>query len=93
MKSLSGKELAKVLDLKGWQLRRIQGSHHIYGKEDSVVRLLANGGVVSGAAPIPEMTLLSKQVETKSIQTQQKNSTSTLARTSLLENGAEHWRG
>jgi len=32
MKSVSGKELAKVLERKGWQLLRIQGSHHIYGK-------------------------------------------------------------
>jgi predicted RNA binding protein YcfA (HicA-like mRNA interferase family) len=32
MKSVSGKEFAKVLERKGWQLLRIQGSHHIYGK-------------------------------------------------------------
>ncbi len=39
MKSVSGKDLAKVLERKGWRLLRIQGSHHIYGKEDSEVRL------------------------------------------------------
>lgn len=31
MKSVSGKEFAKILERKGWQLLRIQGSHHIYG--------------------------------------------------------------
>ncbi len=39
MNALSGKELAKVLELYGWQLLRILGSHHIYGKPGSVVRL------------------------------------------------------
>jgi predicted RNA binding protein YcfA (HicA-like mRNA interferase family) len=39
MKSISGKELAKTLEHHGWRLIRIQGSHHIYGKEGSVVRL------------------------------------------------------
>ncbi|MGH7909864.1 MAG: type II toxin-antitoxin system HicA family toxin [Thermodesulfobacteriota bacterium] len=33
MKSVSGKELCKILEKKGWNLLRIQGSHHIYGKE------------------------------------------------------------
>ncbi len=32
MKSVSGKEFAKVLEQNGWILLRIQGSHHIYGK-------------------------------------------------------------
>ena len=32
MKSVSGKEFSKVLERKGWQLLRIQGSHHIYGR-------------------------------------------------------------
>ena len=39
MKSVTGKELARVLERNGWQLKRIQGSHHIYGKSGSVVRL------------------------------------------------------
>ncbi|HZF10527.1 MAG TPA: type II toxin-antitoxin system HicA family toxin [Thermoanaerobaculia bacterium] len=39
MKSLSGKDLAKVLEQRGWVLRRIHGSHHIYMKEGSEVRL------------------------------------------------------
>jgi len=39
MKSLSGKELAKLLEKNGWQLLRIQGSHHIFGKPNNIVRL------------------------------------------------------
>lgn len=39
MKSVSGKELAKALERKGWVLLRVQGSHHIYGKTGSDVRL------------------------------------------------------
>jgi predicted RNA binding protein YcfA (HicA-like mRNA interferase family) len=39
MKSVSGKELARTLERKGWQLLRVHGSHHIYGKQGSPVRL------------------------------------------------------
>ena len=39
MKALSGKELAKILEKNGWQLLRVQGSHHIYGKSGNIVRL------------------------------------------------------
>jgi predicted RNA binding protein YcfA (HicA-like mRNA interferase family) len=33
MKSVSGKELCKVVESYGWELKRIRGSHHIYSKE------------------------------------------------------------
>jgi predicted RNA binding protein YcfA (HicA-like mRNA interferase family) len=39
MKSVSGKEFAKILKGHGWTLLRVQGSHHIYGKPGSDVRL------------------------------------------------------
>ena len=39
MKSVSGKELAKIVSQHGWIVLRIQGSHHIYGKTGSIVRL------------------------------------------------------
>jgi predicted RNA binding protein YcfA (HicA-like mRNA interferase family) len=39
MKSVSGKDLARTLERHGWQLLRIHGSHHIYGKTASIVRL------------------------------------------------------
>ncbi|MDA8272223.1 MAG: type II toxin-antitoxin system HicA family toxin [Deltaproteobacteria bacterium] len=29
MKSLTGKELCKILEKNGWILKRIQGSHHL----------------------------------------------------------------
>ena len=39
MKSISGKDFAKLLEKKGWKLKRIKGSHHIYMKEGSPVRI------------------------------------------------------
>ena len=39
MKPISGKQLAKLVEKRGWILLRIQGSHHIYGKSGSDVRL------------------------------------------------------
>jgi predicted RNA binding protein YcfA (HicA-like mRNA interferase family) len=39
MKSIAGKDLAKVLERHGWALLRIHGSHHIYGKQGCNVRL------------------------------------------------------
>jgi predicted RNA binding protein YcfA (HicA-like mRNA interferase family) len=39
MKSMSGKELAKLLEANGWDLLRIQGSHHIYGQAGNPARI------------------------------------------------------
>ncbi|HOX07850.1 MAG TPA: type II toxin-antitoxin system HicA family toxin [Planctomycetota bacterium] len=39
MKAFSGKELARVLERHGWLLMRVHGSHHIYGRPGSIVRL------------------------------------------------------
>lgn len=39
MKPISGKQLARLLEKHGWQLLRIQGSHHIYGKTGRIERL------------------------------------------------------
>jgi predicted RNA binding protein YcfA (HicA-like mRNA interferase family) len=39
MKSVSGRNFARVVELRGWTLLRINGSHHIYGKTGSTVRL------------------------------------------------------
>ena len=33
MKSISGKNLCKIVEHKGWILKRITGSHHIYKKK------------------------------------------------------------
>jgi len=39
MKSISGKKFAKLLERNGWILLRINGSHHVYGKPGSNIRL------------------------------------------------------
>jgi predicted RNA binding protein YcfA (HicA-like mRNA interferase family) len=39
MKALSGKDLAKLLEKRGWELRRIHGSHHIYVNPGGEIRL------------------------------------------------------
>ncbi|MEL7314505.1 MAG: type II toxin-antitoxin system HicA family toxin, partial [Cyanobacteria bacterium J06559_3] len=30
MKSISGKRLCKIVEQKGWVLKKVTGSHHIY---------------------------------------------------------------
>jgi predicted RNA binding protein YcfA (HicA-like mRNA interferase family) len=40
MKAMSGRDLARVVEHHGWVPLRVHGSHHIYGKEGSVVRLV-----------------------------------------------------
>jgi predicted RNA binding protein YcfA (HicA-like mRNA interferase family) len=32
MKAISGLELARILQREGWQLVRVHGSHHLYGR-------------------------------------------------------------
>jgi predicted RNA binding protein YcfA (HicA-like mRNA interferase family) len=32
LKAYSGKEVCRLLEQGGWQLRRVKGSHHIYSK-------------------------------------------------------------
>jgi predicted RNA binding protein YcfA (HicA-like mRNA interferase family) len=39
MRVIAGREFARMIERRGWQLLRISGSHHIYGKPGSVVRL------------------------------------------------------
>jgi predicted RNA binding protein YcfA (HicA-like mRNA interferase family) len=39
VKALSGREFARMLESNGWSLQRINGSHHIYGKAGSPVRI------------------------------------------------------
>ena len=40
MKQVSGKDLARAIERKGWELARIKGSHHIYvmqGRRERIV--------------------------------------------------------
>jgi predicted RNA binding protein YcfA (HicA-like mRNA interferase family) len=39
MKQVSGKEFCRIVERHGWVLLRVKGSHHIYGKPGSAVRL------------------------------------------------------
>jgi len=39
MKSISGKDFCKLLERKGWELARINGSHHIYIKQGTTYRI------------------------------------------------------
>lgn len=39
MKAVSGRAFARILERNGWQLLRVHGSHHIYGKQGSTARL------------------------------------------------------
>jgi len=39
LKQVSGKDFAKLLTQKGWELKRIHGSHHVYTKEGRKERI------------------------------------------------------
>ncbi len=39
MRTIAGREFTRMIERRGWQLLPISGSHHIYGKPGSVVRL------------------------------------------------------
>jgi len=39
MKEVSGKELCKIFEKHGWEIKRIKGSHHIYMKEGRKERI------------------------------------------------------
>ncbi|MGZ8907968.1 MAG: type II toxin-antitoxin system HicA family toxin [Methylobacter sp.] len=39
MKAVSGKRLCRLLEIKGWELKRINGSHYIYAKSGNNLRI------------------------------------------------------
>jgi predicted RNA binding protein YcfA (HicA-like mRNA interferase family) len=39
MKSISGKDLCTILEKKGWLLKKIHGSHHVYMKSGRTERI------------------------------------------------------
>ena len=39
MKQVSGKELCRLLEQHGWELKRINGSHHTYGMQGRSERI------------------------------------------------------
>ncbi len=40
MKAISGKDFVRLLQQKGWQLARINGSHHIFTKQGRRERIV-----------------------------------------------------
>lgn len=55
MKPVSGRDFARVVERRGWTLLRINGSHHIYGKAGSTVRLSIP---IHGSRPLKRGLLL-----------------------------------
>jgi len=39
VKTVSGKMLCRALESEGWELKRVNGSHHIYAKAGATVRV------------------------------------------------------
>jgi len=39
VRQVSGRELARLVELEGWSLLRVKGSHHVYGRAGSTARL------------------------------------------------------
>jgi predicted RNA binding protein YcfA (HicA-like mRNA interferase family) len=39
LKTVSGKRFCRILDSNGWELKRINGSHHIYAKVGNTARI------------------------------------------------------
>ncbi|OAI11017.1 hypothetical protein A1507_21080 [Methylomonas koyamae] len=39
MRAISGKRMCRLLEMCGWELKRINGSHHIYAKSGSTMRI------------------------------------------------------
>jgi len=39
LKAVSGKKFCKFVEAKGWALKRINGSHHIYAKTGESARI------------------------------------------------------
>ncbi|MPZ75863.1 MAG: addiction module toxin, HicA family [Deltaproteobacteria bacterium] len=39
MKTVSGKDFARLLEKHGWELKRVTGSHHVYAKFENPARI------------------------------------------------------
>jgi len=39
LKTVSGKKFCKLIEKRGWKLKRVKGSHHIYVKEGEIFRI------------------------------------------------------
>lgn len=59
MKQVSGKELARIITGRGWVLKRIVGSHHVFAKEGVQERIVIP---IHGNKPI-KIGLLLRQMK------------------------------
>jgi len=59
LKQVSGKELAKAIQKKGWQLARIKGSHHVFTKAGCRERIVIP---IHGNSPL-KIGLLKSQMK------------------------------
>jgi predicted RNA binding protein YcfA (HicA-like mRNA interferase family) len=64
VRQISGKEFARVLERRGWELRRIGGSHHVYIKPGRIERISLP---VHGSKPL-KMGLLKHLMKIAEIQ-------------------------
>ena len=49
MRAISGKDFEKLLEKKGWELRRTKGSHYIYAKVGNPARISVP---IHGSSPL-----------------------------------------
>jgi len=49
VRAISGKDFEKLLEKKGWELRRTKGSHHIYAKAGNPARISVP---IHGSSPL-----------------------------------------
>jgi predicted RNA binding protein YcfA (HicA-like mRNA interferase family) len=64
LKAVSGKDFTRLLEKKGWQLKRINGSHHIYVKDGNQARIAVP---VHGNSPL-KIGLLKHQMKIAGIE-------------------------
>ena len=48
MRAVSGKQFCRLIESRGWRLKRVRGSHHIYVKTGTSARISVpvHGGVL-----------------------------------------------
>jgi predicted RNA binding protein YcfA (HicA-like mRNA interferase family) len=51
VKVLSGKQMCRVLEQRGWTLARINGSHHIYRHADTGRRAVGRSTATTTSSP------------------------------------------
>jgi predicted RNA binding protein YcfA (HicA-like mRNA interferase family) len=49
LKAVSGKSFCRLLETRGWKLKRVTGSHHIYTKTENPARISV---LVHGNSPL-----------------------------------------